>query len=89
MKPALNKNELRYLMKKFRFPEEKMMELEQTYHGKEQLPNRVYAAMVFWKELKGPQASADELIRILHLVGYEQLSTDLRSMKIMAQRLRL
>lgn len=89
MKFALNKNELRYLMKKFRFPDEKMMELEQTYHGKEQLPQRVYEAMLFWKEFKGPQATADELIRILHLVGYQQLSTVLRNIKIMAQRLRL
>ena len=89
MKFALNKNELRYLMKKFRFPDEKMMELEQTYHGKEQLPQRVYAAMLFWKEFKGPQATIDELIRILHLVGYQQLSMELRNIKIMAQRLRL
>ena len=34
MKLAVNKNELRYLMKKFRFTEEKMIELEQNFHGK-------------------------------------------------------
>ena len=89
MKLALSKNELRYLMKKFRFPEDKIVELEQTYHGKELLPQRVYAAMVFWKEENGPEATADELIRVLHLVGYQQLSSTLRNMKILAQRLRL
>lgn len=89
MKSALNKNELRYLMKKFHFPQEKMVELEQNYHGRELIPQRVFAAMQFWKELYGPRATVDELIRILYLVGFEDISIELRNMKIISQRLRL
>jgi len=33
VKTLLNKNELRYLMKKFRLPEDKMQEIEQTHYG--------------------------------------------------------
>ena len=40
MKTAFNKHELRHVMNKFHFPEEKVQELETTYHGKDQLVNR-------------------------------------------------
>lgn len=89
IKTNLNKNELRYLMKKFRFPEEKMAELEQTYYGKDKLQDRVYHAMLFWKEFKGPLANIEELIRVFHVIGYDDLCLKLRAMKIYAQRLRL
>lgn len=89
MKPALSKNELRYLMKKLKFPNEKIVELEQMYHGKDRLPDRVMAAMLFWKEAYSEKATSDELIRVLHVVGHEQLSKQLWNMKIMSQRLRL
>lgn len=89
VKTSLNKNELRYLMRKFRFPDDKMLELEQIYHGKEKLQERVYHAMLFWKELKGPLANVEELVRIMHIVGYEKLAQNLRSMKIIAQSLKL
>ena len=45
MKSAFNKHELRHLMNKFRFPEEKVQELETTYHGKDQLVNRYCRSM--------------------------------------------
>ena len=76
-------------MKKFRFPEEKMAELEQTYYGKDKLQDRVYHAMLFWKEFKGPLANIEELIRVFHVIGYDDLCLKLRAMKIYAQRLRL
>ncbi len=88
MKYDLNKNELRYLMKKLHFPEEKMVELEQIHHGKEKLPQRIYSAMLFWKEFKGEEATAEELLRILNILGHDDLAQSLRLMKIYAQRLR-
>lgn len=88
MKCDLNKNELRYLLKKFHFPEEKIMEFEQIHPGKENLPERIYSAMLFWKEFKGEEATAEELLRILHIVGHDELAQSLRLMKIYAQRLR-
>lgn len=89
IKTSLNKNELRYLMKKFRFPEDKMAELEQTYYGKDKLQDRVYHAMLFWKEFKGPLANIEELIRVFHIIGYDEPCLQLRAMKLYAQRLRL
>jgi hypothetical protein len=89
MKTVLNKNELRYLMKRSRFPDDKIIELEQRYHGRDNLPQRVYAAMLVWKELKGPKATVDELIRSIHLMGFHQLANNLKKIKIMSQRLRL
>ena len=50
IKVSLNKNELRYVMKKFKFPDDKMAELEQTYHGKDKLQDRIYNAMLYRKE---------------------------------------
>jgi len=88
VKISLDKNELRYLMKKFRFPDEKIADIEQTYIGKDKLQERIYNAMLFWKEFKGPLATVDELLRVFHIIGYEQLSLKLKAMKLYAQRLR-
>lgn len=87
VKVSLNKNELRYLMKKFKLPEDKVSEIEQTYAGKAQLQDRVYNCLLFWKQYRGPLATLDELIRIFHLIGYNQLCEKLRTMKIYSQRL--
>ena len=84
IKVSLNKNELWYVMKKFKFPDDKMAELEQTYHGKD----RIYNAMLYWKEFKGMSATIDELIRIFHIIGYVELCNKLKIMKIYSQRLR-
>ena len=89
MKTALTKHELRYLMKKFSFPEEKSQELESTYHGKDKLQDRVVHAMQFWKEYKGAQATIEELIRILHIVNLEELSQKLKALNIYSQALKL
>lgn len=86
IKTSLTKQELRYLLKKFRFPDEKIAELEQTYHGKDKLQDRTYHAMLFWREFKGPLATIDELLRVFHLIGYEPLCQKLKAMKIYAQR---
>lgn len=86
IKTSLTKQELRYLLKKFRFPDEKISELDQTYHGKDKLPERIYHAMVFWREFKGPLATIDELLRVFHLIGYDALCQKLKAMKIYAQR---
>lgn len=85
---SLNKNELRYLMKKFKLPEDKVTEIEQTYFGKDKLQDRVYHSLLFWKEYKGPLATIDELIRVFHIIGYTQLCEKLKTMKIYSQRLR-
>ena len=85
----MDKHELRYLMRKFRFPTEKMEELEATYHGKDNLKERIYNAMLAWKELKGPQASGEELIRILHIIGLEDLSQKLHAVRIYSQVMKL
>ena len=89
MKSALNKHELRYLMKKFRFPEDKIQELEATYHGKDQLEDRVFHAMMYWREFHGSQATLDELIRILHIVHMDELSEKIKSIKVLSQAMRL
>jgi hypothetical protein len=86
VKTSLTKQELRYLLKKFRFPDEKIAELEQTYHGKDKLQDRTYNAMLFWREFKGPLATIDELLRVFHLIGYDPLCQRLKAMKIYAQR---
>ena len=88
IKVSLNKNELRYVMKKFQFPDDKMAELEQTYRGKDKLQDRIYNAMLCWKEFKGLSATIDELIRIFHIIGYVELCNKLKTMKIYSQRLR-
>ena len=85
----LNKHEIRYLMRKFRFPEEKITDLEATYHGKENLKDRVFHAMLYWREMAGVEASMDELIRVLHIVGMEALSQKLRALKVCSQALRI
>ena len=87
--PLLTKNDLRYLMKKFQLSGEKITELEQKYHGKENLSNRISAAVQYWREFGNIKATTGELIRILHLIGYRQLSHLLINMKTMAQRVRL
>ncbi len=51
MKTALTKHELRYLMHKFKFPEDKVQELETTYHGKENLPNRYQIDILYFSGL--------------------------------------
>ena len=89
VKVSLNKNELRYVMKKFKLPEDKVTEIEQTYFGKDKLQDRVYNSLLFWKEYRGPPATVDELIRIFHIIGYNQLCDKLRTMKIYSQRLML
>lgn len=88
VKLSLNKNELRYLMKKFKLPEDKVAEIEQTYYGKDKLQDRVYNSLLYWKEYKGPLATIDELIRIFHIIGYTQVCDKLKAMKIYSQRLR-
>lgn len=87
IKGLLNKNELRYLMKKFKLPEEKVTEIEQTYTGKDKLQDRVYHSLLYWKEYKGPLATIDELIRVFHIIGYTQICEKLKTMKIYSQRL--
>ena len=89
MKTSMNKHELRYLMKKLRFPEEKIQDLETTFHGKEKLPERIVNAMQFWREYKGSLATLSELIRILHIINMESLSQKLKAMQIYSQALRL
>ena len=88
MSTALSKNDIRYLMKKFRFPDDTMAELDTKYHGKDNLKDKIYHAMLFWKSFKGQQATLSELIRILHIVGLDELSEKLRAMKIYSQALR-
>ena len=88
MKYSLNKNELRYLMKKFGIPEEAVTELEQKHHGKEKLPDRIYDAMLLWKDFRGSEVTSDMLIRVLGIIGHKALSGKLNDMKIMSQRLR-
>ena len=88
VKASLNKNELRYLAKKLKLPEDKVTEIEQMYYGKDKLQDRVYSTLLYWKEFKGPLASIDELIRVFHIIGYVELCNKLRTMKVFAQRLR-
>lgn len=88
LKSRMDKNEIRYMMKKFRFPDDKIANIEQTYHGKDKVQDRVYNALLFWKEFRGPLATADELIRVFHIVGYDELCLQLRNIRIMAQRTR-
>ena len=45
LKPALNKHELRYLMRKLRMPDETFAEIEQQYAGKDKVQDRVFAAL--------------------------------------------
>lgn len=88
VKVALNKNELRYLMKKFKLPEEKVTEIEQLYFGKDKLQDRVYNSLLYWKEYRGSLATIDELIRVFHIIGYTHTCDKLRTMKVYSQRLR-
>lgn len=76
-------------MKKWGFPAEKMAELEQHFHGNAKLKERIYHALLFWKEFKGTMATAEELVRIFHLIGITKLSNKLRAMKIYSQALKL
>lgn len=89
MKDAVGKNQLRALMHKFRFPEQKMQELEAAFHGRDRLPERVLGTMHFWREFCGPRATLSELIRTLRLMQMEALSQRLRAMQVCAQALRL
>jgi hypothetical protein len=89
VKAALNKNELRYLMRKLKLPEDKVLEIEQTYAGKDKLQDRVYNSLLFWRKHRGPLATLDELIRVFHIIGYDQVCDKLRTMKVYSQRLRL
>lgn len=88
VKMMLNKNELRYLMKKFKLPEDKVAEIEQAYYGKDKLQDRIYHSLLYWKEYRGPLATLDELIRVFHIIGYTQVCNKLKTMKIYSQRLR-
>ena len=45
--------------------------------------------MLFWKEFRGPQANIDELVRILHIVGMESLSKQLKRMKVYSQAVKV
>ena len=89
VKVALSKHELRYLQKKFKFPDEKIKELDDVYHGKDKLQERIVASFVFWREFNGSLASLDELIRILHIVNMEDLSQKLKAMKLFSQVMKL
>lgn len=88
IKMSLNKNELRYLMKKLRLTDDKISELEQTYQGKDKLHDRIYNTLLHWRELHGPEATIDTLIHVFHLIGYNNVTQKLRSMKLLSQRLR-
>lgn len=89
LKTSLSKHDLRYLMKKFRFPDDKVQELETVFHGKDQLEDRVYHAFLYWREVRGPMASLDELIRVLHITNMEELSQQIKTIKVYSQALKL
>jgi hypothetical protein len=89
MTNMMDKHELRHLMNKFKFPEDNMQELEAKYHGNANLKDRIYNAMLFWREFSGKDATVDELIRITHIVGFENVSEKLYAMKIYSQAVRL
>ena len=89
MKTNMNKHELRYLLKKLWVPEDSIQELEQSYHGKEKLQERIINGFRLWRQLKGFQANLEELIRILHIVNMEELSQNVKAIKVYSQALRL
>ena len=89
VKPALNKHELRSLMRKFRFADEKIKELETTYHGKSMLAERVYRVLLHWQQTTDANASIDALIHTLHIMGIEALAQKLTELKICAHAPRL
>ena len=89
LKDELSKTDLRALLKKLKVPEDKVMELEQKYAGRDQLPERVLQGLRFWRQHFGPSATINELVRITHIINFEAISVKLNAMKIFAQRLRL
>ena len=42
LRTSLNKHELRYMMHKLHLPEDKVAEIETTYHGRDKLQDRIY-----------------------------------------------
>lgn len=89
IKEDLNKSQLRSLLKKLKVPENHINELEMRFAGRDQVPDRVVASLRHWKEYFGPMATIDELIRITHIINFDQVATKLKTMKIFSQRLRL
>ena len=85
----LDKYELKHLMRKLRFPANKMQEMEETYKGNANLKDRISQCLLCWKEYNQEWANCDELVRILHIIGEDDLSTTLKEMKIKYQALRL
>ena len=89
MKDELSKTDLRALLKKLKVPEDNIMELEQKFPGRELLPERVVQGLRFWRQYFGPSATINELVRITHIINFENISVKLNAMKVFAQRLRL
>ena len=88
MKDDLSKTDLRALLKKLKLPDDKIMDLESKFPGRDQLPQRVVEGLRFWRQYFGPSATINELIRITHIMNFENISLKLNAMKVYAQRLR-
>ena len=52
------------------------------------LQDRIVAGMNAWKELRGPHASLDDVIRVLHVIHMDKLSDKLKTMRILSQAIR-
>ena len=87
--PALNKHELRYLLRKMKLTDEQISELEQRFAGKDKLQERVRNSLHTWRQLRGKDATTDEIIRIVHIIGWAPLASKLRSMKVLSQAIKL
>ena len=88
MQPLMTKHDLRLLWKKFQFTDEKIKDLEKDYAGKEKLKDRIYHSMLHWKNTN-PTVTVNSLIRILHVVGLEYLSSKVKAMKVYSQIIKL
>ena len=86
---TLNKQELRYLLRKLKVPDDKIQELETEYHGRERLKDRIYNSLIAWKECRPKNATAEELVRILHITGMEETSEKLKAVRVYSQAHRL
>ena len=89
LKTLLNKHELRHLLHKLRLAEENISSLEETYHGRDHLKDRIFHSLVAWKDDAGGAATMDELIRILHIINMREVSCKMRKTKIYSQAIRL
>ena len=89
MSQNLTKHELRHVMRKIDLGEEKITEIESKFPGKDNLAARVVEAMQEWKGQQGVKATADVIIKMLHVVNMDTLSENVKAMKMYSQAIRI